>query len=68
MKAIATYSISNTMGIELYEYNGEIALTAPVNMGEADKPRVHKVNYTISGRPYIRTMGRRYYLDEFMRI
>ena len=45
MKAIATYSISNTMGIELYEYNGEIALTAPVNMGEADKPRVHKVTY-----------------------
>ena len=68
MKAIAVCSVSNTMGIELYEYNGEVALAAAVNMDKADRPRVYKVNYTTAGRPYIRMMGGRQYLDDFMRV
>lgn len=68
MKAIAVHEVTNTMGIALYECNGEIALVGLFNMDEADRPRVHKVYWTMGGRPFIRVLGSRYYIDEFMRV
>ena len=68
MKPVAVYTICNTMWVELYEYNGEITLTALCNIDHTDRPRRHQVYYTTAGRPYIRMLGSRYYLDEFMRV
>ena len=68
MKVIAVYSISNVFGIALYEYNGEIALAAAYNSDSIDTPRTHKVYYNHRGRGYIRMMGGRQYLDEFVRV
>lgn len=68
MNPVAVYTITNTCALALYEYNGEIALSGFIGMSKADKPKLTKVNYTASGRPYIVRYKTRYYLDTFMRV
>lgn len=69
--ALAVIPLSNWGGIEILEvlYGIEDEVIACFNFGTGRQEiRRHKIHTTPSGRAYIRKEGRRYYLDETMRV
>lgn len=69
--AVGYHAMSNYGGLEILDIiNGwdDIAV-ACFNFGTGRQQiRRHKICYTMSGRPYIRKQGTRYYFDEIMRV
>lgn len=71
-KAVGTFATSNFGGIEildLVDKNNDLAVVACFNFGTGRQQiRRHTIKETASGRMFIRKAGRRYYLDQFMRV
>lgn len=66
---IGIYTLCNFGGLAILEIDeyAETA-TAAFHLGEKyENIRRHKINYTFTGRAYIRKGGRRYYFDQIMR-
>lgn len=60
----ASYGLSNSGGIALYEYDGDEIVIAGFN---TDKPRGYRLYYLVSGRAYFKWGRLRIFLDECMR-
>lgn len=66
---VGVYPICNFGGLAILDLNnaGDVA-TAAWHFGEKyENIRRHKINYTFTGRAYIRKGGRRYYFDQIIR-
>ncbi len=69
-KAVGYYCMSNWGGLEILDLNDECAIAAFNFGGVRQQIRRHKVCYTnaYESRPYIRKQGRRFYLDQIMKV
>lgn len=70
-KAVGCYCMSNFGGLEILDIeNGfEDYAVACFNFGTGrQKIRRHKIQRTLTGRPFIRKNGIRFYFDEIMRV
>jgi len=67
-RPVATLSICNTFGAAIWNLDGDTCIAAWAGMNGYHTARRHQINYTLSGRPYIRKGSLRLYLDEFMRV
>ena len=66
--AVGVLCLCNWGGIAVGDYDGE-KIKSAFNMGDGYKDiRTTKVYTTAAGRDYFVRYGRRYYLDEFMRV
>lgn len=66
---LGVYTLNNFGGLVILDVDlcGE-QVTAAYHYGEKyEQIRRHNVNYTYTGRAYIRKSGRRYYLDQIIR-
>ena len=68
MKAVAVCSITNTMGIALYDVTDEGAQVAWFNGDHEDPIRTEQIYTAEDGRPFISMNGAAYYMEEFMRV
>lgn len=67
MQVIAALSVCN--GLSLNVYGIEYGIDDRVITGyTGEPPRKNKIYYTMSGKPYFRKYGQRFYLDDFMRV
>lgn len=67
---VGVYTICNLGGLAILNISpdGESAVCA-WHFGEKyENVRRHKINYTFTGRAYIRKGGRRYYFDQIIRM
>lgn len=66
---VGVYTMCNFGGLVILDIddNAETA-TAAFHFGEKyENIRRHKINYTFTGRAYIRKGGRRYYFDQIIK-
>lgn len=66
---VGVHTLSNWGGLVILDIDeaDEIAVAA-FNWGTGhQKIRRHKINYTYTGRPYIRKNGTRFYFDQIMK-
>ena len=69
-KTLGVLTLSNWGGLEILktEYTGEPILACFNFGGERQNFHFHNVHHTSSGRAFIRKLGKRYYLDQIMRV
>ena len=67
---VGVYTICNFGGLAILDISsdGESAVCAWSFGDGYQNIRRHKINYTFTGRAYVRKNGRRYYFDQIMRI
>lgn len=64
---LGVYPLNNFGGLAILALDDETALAA-WHFGDGYKRiRHHKINYTFTGRAYIRKGGTRYYFDQIMK-
>lgn len=66
---VGVYTTNNFGGLVILDIDESAeTATAAFHFGEKyENIRRHKINYTFTGRAYIRKGGRRYYFDQIMR-
>lgn len=66
---VGVYTICNFGGLAILDISddGESAVCAWSYGDGYQNIRRHKINYTYTGRAYIRKSGRRYYMDQITR-
>ena len=68
-KPIGVYPMSNWGGLEILDIvDGGDTMIAAWNFGTRQKIKRYHIQYTPSGRAYIRKEGRRFYVDQMMRV
>lgn len=68
MNPIATFYICSTKGVELYSHDDKIAYVAPFVDGKVTtEPQPQPIYYGKTGKPFIRMLGGRIYLAQFIK-
>lgn len=66
---VGLYPINNLGGLAILDIIGDSSIVAAWSYGDGyESIRRHQIYYTYTGRAYIRKAGRRYYLDQIMRM
>ena len=66
---VGLYPINNFGGLAILDIISDECAVCAWHYGEGYKSiRRHQIFYTYTGRAYIRKAGRRYYLDQIMRM
>lgn len=66
---VGVYPMNNFGGLAILDILSDDSLIAAWHYGEEyEGIRRHRVYYTYTGRAYIRKAGRRFYLDQIMRV
>ena len=60
-------ALSNVFGLALFDISGDECIAAWHNGETYTGAHRHAIYYSLSGRPFIKKGGRRWYFDEFMR-
>ena len=65
---VGVYVLSNYGGLAVLDIPDDETAVCAWSFGEGyQKIRRHRINYTYTGRAYIRKGGRRYYFDQIIR-
>lgn len=68
-KPIGVYPVSNWGGLEILDIlDGGDTAVAAWNFGTRQKIKRYHIKYTNNGRAYIRKEGRRFYVDQILRV
>ena len=62
------HALSTFFGVAVFEISGDECIAAWHDGNNYSGAHRHVIYYSDSGREYIKKGGRRYYLDEFMRV
>ena len=66
---VGVYPLNNFGGLAILDIISDETAVAAWHYGDGfESIRRHKILYTYTGRAYIRKAGRRFYLDQIMRI
>lgn len=66
---VGVYSLNNFGGLAVLDIQDDETAVCAWSFGDGYKSvRRHRINYTYTGRAYVRKDGRRYYFDQIIRI